>query len=94
MRGLMRNAGRGVRRAALLGAVAMLASLAACGDDDDCTHVLSDVPSLEACKQIAEERMCSVEIVYSMQNDRCKVQKCGDCDGRVATPTVTPEPEA
>lgn len=80
---------RTARRVALLGALASIGSLAACGDDD-CNHVINDVPSANACLAIAEERGCSTEIVYSVPNDRCKVQKCSDCDGGGQQPTETP----
>ncbi len=90
MRGWIRNAGRGARRLVLLGAMVAVGSLAACGDDDDCNHVINNVLSANECLVIATERGCSEEFVYSVFNQRCKVQKCSDCNGGQPTPTETP----
>ena len=71
-------------------AVSLAVTLAACGDDSPCNHVINDVPLFEDCKAIAVERHCSDEVTYSVKNRRCKVENCGDCDGPLPTPTAVP----
>ena len=86
-----------MRLATAVAAVALASMLGACGDDE-CNHVIYEVPTFEACQEIAVERQCSPEITYSRANlmtgkkSRCKVERCGDCDGGIATPSVTPGP--
>ena len=80
----------------ILAAVLLAAWMAACGDDDECNHVIDDVPTFEQCQEIAVERRCSNEVVYARANptagrpSRCRVVSCGDCNGGIATPTATP----
>jgi hypothetical protein len=82
-------------RRTLFGAVALggllMLGASACGDDDECNHVISDVISFEQCMEIAVERSCSPDIVWRRSTMRCKVVNCGDCKGPRATPTATPE---
>jgi hypothetical protein len=83
-----------VRWIATAAAVLIAVVVGACGDDE-CNHVITDVPTFEACQQIAVERNCSPEVTYSRANPnsqkpaRCKVERCGDCNGGSGTPTVT-----
>lgn len=84
------------RLATIALAAALAAVLGACGDDE-CNHVITDVPTFEACQEIAVERRCSDEVTYSRANAtsgkpaRCKVENCGDCNGAQPTPTSIPE---
>ena len=74
----------------------LAAALVACGSDQ-CNHVITDVPTFEDCQAIAVERGCSDQITYSRANStsgkpsRCKVERCGDCNGPIPTPSATPE---
>ena len=81
------------RGLATAGIAAMLAALAACGDEP-CNHVINDVPTFEQCQEIAVERGCSDLITYARANAnrpaRCKVVDCSDCNGPPPTPTVVP----
>lgn len=83
-------------RLTMAAVAALLAAMVAGCSDDECNHVIDDVPTFEACQEIAVERRCSDEIVYARANPtagrpaRCRVVDCGDCDGPLATPTPTP----
>jgi hypothetical protein len=76
---------------------AMLAAMVAACGDDPCNHVITDVPTFEACQAIAVERGCSDEVTFSRANansgkpSRCKVEDCSDCNGAPPTPTAVPE---
>lgn len=92
MRGFTNYRGRA---AALLLAATLAVMLGACGDDE-CNHVITDVPTFEQCQAIAVERGCSDEVTYGRANpnngkpSRCKVENCNDCNGGGNTPTATP----
>ena len=88
------------RGRAAVGAGALAAALAltigACGGNDECNHVIKNVPDFSTCQAIGVERVCSSEIVYRPANEKRSsawtVKNCGDCPPP-PTPTAVPEPE-